>query len=356
MSENKNPKIRVLVVDDSALARKILVEGFNKDPQIEVIGAARDAHIAFEMIAREHPNVITLDVEMPGIDGLAFLRNYLPEYPIPTIIVSSLTEEGKAISLEALEAGAVDVVAKPKVGIVDGLPAIMTDLCMRVKHAALANVRRKLKAPGPASALFNSNEVQTHLFETSDHVIAIGTSAGGVSALANILPAFPASSPGVVIVQHMPAGFTASFAERLDSLSAMHVKEAVNGDRIRPGLILLAPGGNRHIEVHRSGGEYGVSLIPGPKVSGHQPSVDVLFRSVAKQVGRNAVAALLTGMGEDGASGLLSIRLAGGRTFCQDEATSVVWGMPGVAWKQGAAEAAVPLDEIPARILYALKS
>jgi two-component system chemotaxis response regulator CheB len=353
--ENNTRKIRVLVVDDSALARKILVEGLQKDPQIEVIGAARDAYMAFDMIARQHPDVITLDVEMPGMDGVAFLKKFIPEFPIPTIIVSSLTEQGKQISLEALEAGAVDVVAKPRIGIVDGLPAMMDDICMRVKNASRAIVRRKLKAPGQGPALAITPETQS-LSETTDHVIAIGASAGGVSALANILPAFPAASPGIVIVQHMPGDFTTGFAQRLDSLSQMQVREAVHGDRVRPGLVLLAPGGNRHMEVHRSGGEYRIALIPGPKVTGHQPSVDVLFRSVARQVGQNAVAALLTGMGEDGASGLLSIRLAGGRTFCQDEATSVVWGMPGVAWKQGAAEAALPLDEIPARLLYAVRT
>ena len=353
--EEKIPRIRVLVVDDSALVRKILVEGFNKDPQIEVIGAARDAFMAYDMIVRERPDVITLDVEMPGMDGLAFLRKFIPEFPIPTIIVSSLTEKGKTISLDALEAGAVDVVAKPKIGLIDGLSAMMDDLCIHVKHAARAKVRHMLKTPGPVSSLSNSQDNQGALPETTDRVIAIGASAGGVSALANILPMFPAASPGIVIVQHMPADFTTGFAKRLDSLSSMEVKEAANGDRIRPGLILLAPGGNHHMEVYRSGGEYRIALVSGPKVSGHQPSVDVLFRSVARQVGRNAIAALLTGMGEDGASGLLSIRMAGGRTVCQDEETSVVWGMPGVAWKLGAAEVVLPLGEIPTHIFYMLR-
>jgi two-component system, chemotaxis family, protein-glutamate methylesterase/glutaminase len=351
--EPKSQKIRVLVVDDSALARKILVEGFSKDPQIEVIGAARDPFKALEILSQDRPDVITLDVEMPGMDGVTFLRKYMPQYPIPTIIVSSLTEKGKQVSLDALEAGAVDVVTKPTIGVVDGLPAMMSDLCARVKAAARANVHLRVREAGQALSPPIRQEDTQALRETTDRVIAIGASAGGVSALANILPAFPPASTGIVIVQHMPGGFTASFAERLDGLSQMHVKEAEHGDRVRPGLVLLAPGGSRHLEIHRSGGEYRIALVPGPKVSGHQPSVDVLFRSVAKYVGRNAVAALLTGMGEDGAAGLLAIRLAGGRTFCQDEATSVVWGMPGVAWKNGAAEAALPLNEVPARLLYA---
>lgn len=344
-------KIRVLVIDDSALARKILVDGLSKDPLIEVIGAARDPYVAFDLIVKHRPDVITLDIEMPGMDGVTFLKKFMPLYPTPTVVVSSLTEHGKQITLDALEAGALDIVTKPRVGIVDGLPALMGDLCARVKAAARAPMCRRPAASLPPEAHLAPISESEALQETTDRVIVIGSSAGGVSALSRILPAFPAASPGIVIVQHMPAGFTTGFAQRLDSLSAMQVREAQDGDRVHSGLVLLAPGGDRHLEVRRSGGEYRVMLLPGPKVTSHQPSVDVLFRSVARQVGRNAAAALLTGMGEDGAAGLLAVRMAGGHTLCQDEATSVVWGMPGTAWKMGAAEVMLPLDEIPGRLL-----
>ena len=365
MDKNER-KIRVLVVDDSALVRKIISEGLAKDPQIEVVATARDAAQALELIALHHPDVITLDVEMPGMDGVTFLRKYLPSYPIPTIIVSSYTESGKKITLEALEAGAVDIVLKPRMGIVDGLPAIMDDLCGRVKAAARTHVR--LRAASAASRAVSN--VDDGVFTTSQEpaerqpapsqeanqrVIVIGASAGGISALASIIPAFPADTPAILIVQHIPAGFSTSFAQRLKMLSKMEVKEAQDGDLIRPGQVLLAPGGERHLEIVRAGGELRTALNAGPRVSGHQPSVNVLFRSAARTTGAYTAAALLTGMGEDGAAGLLAIRLAGGRTFCQDEPTSVVWGMPGAAWKMGAAEAMAPLEEIPARLMWAVK-
>ena len=352
-------KIRVLVVDDSALARKLITTGLAKDPLIEVIGPANDAASAFELIVRERPDVITLDVEMPRMDGVTFLKMYMAQYPTPTVMVSSLTERGKRITLDALDAGAVDIVTKPKLGIVDGLPRLMGDLCERVRHAARVDVRRYARHETGASKpqrlvpLAHPTYAQA-LSETTDRVIAIGASAGGVAALGRVIPAFPAASPGIVIVQHMPAGFTTSFAERLNTLSAMQVKEAEDGDRVRPGLVLLAPGGERHMQVYRSGGEYRVKLVAAERVSGHCPSVDVLFRSVAAGVGSNAAAALLTGMGDDGAAGLLEIRRAGGRTFAQDEQTSVVFGMPAAAWEKGSAEELVPLDEIPERLLKAI--
>ncbi|MCL4395462.1 MAG: chemotaxis response regulator protein-glutamate methylesterase [Chloroflexi bacterium] len=364
-----NGKVRVLVVDDSALARKLITTGLSTDPRIEVIGPASDAASAFELLARERPDVITLDVEMPRMDGVTFLKMYMAQYPTPTVMVSSLTERGKKITLDALEAGAVDIVVKPKLGVVDGLPKLMGDLCERVKAAARVNVSRYARngtqgtaVPIPFEPKARRAEVagraeadHSHaLHETTDRVIAIGASAGGVAALGRVIPAFPAASPGIVIVQHMPAGFTTSFAQRLNTLSAMQVKEAEDGDRVRPGLVLLAPGGDRHMLVHRSGGEYRVQLVAAERVSGHCPSVDVLFRSVAAGVGRNAAAALLTGMGEDGAVGLLEIRRAGGRTFAQDEQTSVVFGMPAAAWQKGAAEELVPLDSIPERLLSAI--
>lgn len=348
-------KIKVLVVDDSALVRKILTLGLNRDPGLEVIGAARDPYAARDIMVENRPDVITLDVEMPNMDGVSFLRKYMPVMPIPTVIVSSLTEQGKKITIEALEAGAVDVVLKPKLGVVDQLPLMMDDLIARVKAAARVDVSRFAQTYPPLSELPVAPVTMSKaMHETTDRVIAIGASAGGVAALVRIIPMFPAAAPGIVIVQHMPAGFTTSFAARLDNLSAMQVKEAEPNDRVRPGLVLMGPGGDRQMEVRRSGGEYRVNLVEGPKVSGHCPSVNVLFHSVARQVGRNAVAALLTGMGDDGAEGLLAIRQAGGRTFAQDQQSCVVFGMPQVAWKIGAAEKLLPLDEVPKYLLGAL--
>ena len=352
----------MLVVDDSALVRKLLTIGLSRDPQIQVIGTAYTPAMAYEMIAKERPDVITLDVEMPEMDGVTLLKKYMAEYPTPTVMVSSLTERGKKITLDALDAGAVDIVTKPRMGIADGLPALMDGLCERVKAAALVNVRRLAQkadsrwqmadgARGDSPSAISNRQSAVVLHETTDRVIAIGASAGGVSALSRIIPLFPAASPGIVIVQHMPAGFTTSFAERLHTLSAMRVKEAQEGDRVRPGLVLLAPGGERHTQVRRAGGEYRVKLTHGNKMSGHCPSVDVLFRSIAEAAGRNAAAVLLTGMGDDGAAGLLKIRRAGGRTFAQDEQTSAVFGMPAAAWEIGAAEELLPLESIVGRLL-----
>ena len=362
-------KVRVLVIDDSALARKIISTGLASDPRIEVIGSVGNPTNAFEIIKKQHPDVITLDIEMPGMDGITFLKKLLPVYPIPAIIISSLAEHGKKMALDALEAGAVDIVTKPKVGIMDGLPVLMDDVCERVIAASKINVGFSAK---PYSSNANSHDFHetspqlglqstvtdenNALHVTTDRVIAIGASAGGVAALARIIPMFPANSPGIVIVQHMPGGFTGSFASRLNDLSEMEVKEAQHGDRIRTGLVLLAPGGDYHTQVVRSGGEYHIALIKGEKVSGHRPSVNVLFHTVAKNVGRNASAALLTGMGDDGANGLLEIRMAGGHTLVQDEQTSVVFGMPGAAWKRGAAETVLPIDDIPAYLLKTIKA
>jgi len=340
----------VLVVDDSALARKILVSGLSRDPTIEVIGTARDPYVARDILVKERPDVITLDVEMPRMDGVTFLKKYMPVIPTPTVMVSALTERGKRITIEALEAGAVDVVVKPKIGVVDEFPGMMDELCERVKAAAAVDVSRYARTQFKVRRPVAPVEAVEALHETTDRVIAIGASAGGVAALTRVIPAFPPAAPGIVVVQHMPAGFTTSFAERLNDLVAMQVKEAQSGDRVRPGLVLLAPGGGQHMEVHRSGGEYRVVLREGEKVSGHRPSVNVMFHSIARQVGRNAAAAILTGRGDDGAAGLLAIRQAGGRTLAQDERTSVVFGMPRIAWEKGAAETQVPLDEIPMRL------
>ncbi|MDQ7011015.1 MAG: chemotaxis response regulator protein-glutamate methylesterase [Mariprofundaceae bacterium] len=346
-------RIRVLIVDDSALARKILSSGLSGDPDIEIIGTARDPLAAQKILAKTRPDVIVLDIEMPRMDGVTFLRQYMPVDPIPTVVVSALTERDKKITLEALEAGAVDVVLKPKIGVVDRLPLLMTDIRERIKAAAQVKISpRALNSYQKATPPM---EIDEPAVVSTEKIIAIGASAGGVKALTSIIPAFPAAAPGIVVTQHMPAGFTSTFASRLNNLAAMQVKEAEHGDRVRPGLVLLAPGGDRHMEVHRSGSEYRVALVAGEKVSGHRPSVDVLFYSMARYVGRNAAAALLTGMGADGARGLKAIREAGGRTFAQDETTSVVFGMPREAWKIGAAEKLVPLERIPAELLAALK-
>lgn len=346
-------KIRVLVVDDSALARKLITAGLSMDPHIEVIATAHDPNSAWNVLIKERPDVITLDVEMPGIDGVTFLKKYMAERPTPTVMVSALTERGTKITLDALEAGAIDIVTKPKVGVVDGLPLLMGDLCERVKAAARVNVQRFAlrRSADPKPQIFASHCRPYALHETTDRVIAIGASAGGVAAIARIIPLFSPAAPGIVIVQHMPAGFTTSFAERLKKLSAMQVKEASDGDRVRQGLVLLAPGGERHMEIRRSGGNYRVALVKGRNVSGHCPSVNVLFRSLASCAEGNVAAALLTGMGDDGAEGLLAIRRAGGSTFAQDEQTSVVFGMPAAAWAIGAAEELLPLETIPMRLM-----
>jgi len=344
--------IRVLIVDDSALVRDLLTKGLSQDPEITVIGTAPDPYLARDILVLEKPDVITLDIEMPKMDGITFLKKYMDVIPTPTIIVSSLTENNKKLTMDALEAGAVDIVPKPKSGLVDALPTMMNDLIQKVKMAATVNVSRirtKTIDPLKINAL-----PQYKLDDSTDRVIAIGSSTGGTEALARILPAFPPATPGIVIVQHMPADFTNSLAKRLNRLSLMTVKEAENGDRVISGQVLLAPGGMHHMKIHRYGGQYRVKIVDGEPVSSHRPSVDVLFESVASAVGKNAVAVLMTGMGKDGADGLLKIRDAGGRTFVQDEKTSVVWGMPKVGWLMGAAEAMIPLGDIPSTVLNAL--
>ncbi len=343
-------KIRVLIVDDSALVRKILKDGLERDPDIEVIGTANDPYQARDILVLQRPDVITLDVEMPRMDGVTFLKKYMAVYPTPTVMVSSLTETGKRITIEALEAGAVDIVTKPRTGVSDELPRMLTEIREKVKKAARVDVARFAKRERPPASPPSKIAINA-LDESTDKVIAIGASTGGTEALARILPAFPRTCPGMVIVQHMPEGFTGSFAERLDGISKMKVKEAEDDDRVLTGLCLVAPGGARHMELVRSGGQYRVRLRQGDKVSGHRPSVDVLFRSAAKHAGKNVAAALLTGMGKDGADGLLAIRKAGGRTIAQDKETSVVFGMPRAGWENGGAEALVPLEDVPAALL-----
>jgi len=344
-------KVRVLIVDDSSLVREILSQGLGADPGIEVVGTAADPYQARDLIVTLRPEVMTLDVEMPRMDGVEFLRRLMPQYPLPVVMVSSLTERGKQITLDALEAGAVDIVAKPKADVARGLSAMMGELRAKVKSAATANVSRYKQArPAPGPKL-----VQRSLTESTDKVIAIGASTGGTEAIKEVITRFPATSPGTVIVQHMPAGFTKIFSERLNSLCAMEVKEAEDGDRVRPGRVLVAPGG-MHLSIQRSGGLYLAVVRPGPLVNGHCPAVEVLFDSVATQVGRNAVGVMLTGMGADGADAMRRMREAGARCFAQDEATSVVFGMPKEAHARGGAERLVPLDRMADAVFAALNS
>lgn len=348
-------KVRVLIVDDSALVRKILREGMALDPDIEVVGDASNPYRARDLLVSEKPDVISLDVEMPRMDGVTFLRNYMPVLPTPTVMISSLTEEGKQVTLDALEYGAVDVILKPKMALVDQLPEMMVDINRRIKAAARVDVSRFKKRKEDAANKKMTPIRSGAMEETTDKLIAIGASTGGVEALARIFPTFPAASPGMVIVQHMPPGFTKTFAERLDRIGQMRCKEAENGDRIQPGLALLAPGGDKHMVVVRSGGEYRVKLIDGEPVHYSRPAVDPMLLSVAREVGRNATAVIMTGMGKDGAEGLLAIKNSGGRTFAQDEKSCVVFGMPKIAQEMGAAERMVPLESIPSALISAIK-
>ncbi len=338
-------KVRVLIIDDSALVRQLVQAGLDADPGIEVVGTAPDPFIARDRIIELQPDVLTLDVEMPRMDGVEFLNRLMPQYPIPVVMLSSLTQKGKQITLEALEAGAVDFVAKPSGDQGRKLAEVFVELRTKIKLAATANVshwkERRSAPPLPRAR---------DLKESTDKVIALGASTGGTEAIRRILPCFPVSSPGFVIVQHMPPGFTQMFAERLNQVCPMEVREAKTGDRILPGRVLIAPGGMQ-MRVKRSGGIYEVECKPGDKVSGHCPSVDVLMQSVAQDVGANALGIMLTGMGSDGAEGMLAMRKKGARTVAQDEATCVVFGMPKVAYEKGGAERLVPLDSIPGSIL-----
>ncbi|MEK8122874.1 chemotaxis response regulator protein-glutamate methylesterase [Methylocystis sp. IM4] len=350
MNALPNRPVRVLVIDDSALVRKVLADGLSRDPEIEVVGQANDPYRARDLLVDLRPDVVTLDVEMPRMDGVTFLKQYMRAIPTPTVMISSFTQQGKGVTLEALAAGAVDAIAKPSIGLVDQLPNMLSDICRRVKDAARVDVSRFGRI-----RLRPLEKVAPVVEAACPKLIAIGASTGGVEALSHIMPAFPANSSGIVVVQHMPAGVTSKFAERLNGMSAMRVKEAEDGERVCKGLVLVAPGGAKHMTVVRSGCDYRIVLVDGPEVNFSRPAVDVLFNSVAQAAGRHAAAALLTGMGRDGAEGLLAIRNAGGRTFVQDEETSVVYGMPKAASDLGAAEAVVALQKIPGLLTRAIK-
>lgn len=334
-------KIRVLIVDDSALVRDILSKGLAKDPDIEVIGKAKDPYEARDMIVFHRPDVMTLDVEMPRMDGVEFLRKLMPQFPIPVIMVSALTNSSAEITLQALEAGAVDFVLKPSTNISRTLEMMLEEIKRKIKIASKIDVSH-FKKDKKSAVSYNKSY---SLAISTDKVVAIGASTGGTEAIKEVITRFPSNMPGVVIVQHMPAGFTKMFAERLNELCHMEVKEAQDGDRVMTGRILIAPG-DFHMSLVRYGGLYKVTLDKSPTMNGHRPSVGVLFNSVAKFAGANALGIILTGMGNDGAQGMLEMRKAGAKTLAQDERSSVVWGMPKEAWKNGGAQILLPLNEI----------
>jgi two-component system chemotaxis response regulator CheB len=342
------PRVRVLIVDDSALMRQLLQDILASDPGIEVVGLAADPYIARDKIRALQPDVLTLDVEMPRMDGLSFLEKLMRYHPMPVLMVSSLTERGCETTLRALELGAIDFVTKPKVDVSVGTVDLAAEIIRKVKIAAAGKVR-PLTAQGGSVPRPAVSAPRT-LFKSTHKVIALGASTGGTEALREFLVPLPPDTPGIVVVQHMPETFTRSFAQRLDSLCQMRVNEAVDGDRILPGHVLIAPG-NFHMRVVRSGASYSVRVVMSEPVNRHRPSVDVLFDSCAEQLGANAVGVIMTGMGNDGARGLLAMRNAGAPTVAQDEASCVVFGMPKEAIAMDAAQEVVPLDRMPQAVL-----
>lgn len=336
--------IKVLIVDDSAVVRKILSSELQKDPAIDVVGTAQDPYIARDKIVELHPDVITLDIEMPRMDGISFLRRLMAHYPIPAIVVSSLSPQGSRVAVEALAAGAVEVMCKPGESYMVGDMA--RELVEKIKIAASVQVKRIV----PVSANAATTRDSLAMTKTTNKVVAIGASTGGTQALEALLRRLPANSPAIVIVQHMPENFTKALADRLDSVCQIEVREAVNGDAVVRGRALVAPG-NHHLLLNRSGANYFVQVKQGPSVNRHRPSVDVLFKSVAKFAGANAVGVILTGMGADGAAGMLEMKNSGAHTIAQDEASCVVFGMPKEAINLGGANIVLPLDNIGAEVL-----
>jgi len=346
-------RIRVLIVDDSAVVRQTLGEILASDPDIEVMATASDPFVAAERLREEVPDVITLDIEMPRMDGLTFLQKIMTQHPIPVVICSSLAEEGAQSTLKALEYGAVEIITKPRLGSKKFLEETRAELCQTVKAAAASRLRplaasRKVEPKLSADAVLGPG---THaMSETTEKVVAIGASTGGTEALRSLLEVLPPDAPGIVIVQHMPELFTRAFANRLDSLCNISVKEAESNDTVIRGRALIAPG-NHHMLLKRSGARYYVEIKDGPLVCRHRPSVDVLFRSAARYAGQNAVGVILTGMGDDGANGMLEMKQAGAVTIAQDEATCVVFGMPKEAIKRSAVSKVLPLDAVAGAIL-----
>lgn len=342
-------KIRVLNVDDSALMRQVLAQLLSKDPGLEVVGSAPDPYIAREKIKALNPDVITLDVEMPKMDGLTFLEKLMRGRPMPVVMVSSLTEAGCQTTLRALELGAVDFITKPKLDLREGMEAIADDLIEKVKAAAVAKIRGAVNGAGhpPAKPVA---PLSSAMIKTTDTIIAIGSSTGGTEAVKEVLQVLPPNTPPILITQHMPEHFTKTWADRMNQICRISVKEAEDGDSVLPGHALIAPG-SYHMTLVRSGARYSVRINQDPPVNRHRPSVDVMFDSVAQYAGGNAVGVILTGMGGDGAKGLWAMKQAGAYTIAQDEASCVVFGMPKEAIKLGAAERVLTLSEIPGNIL-----
>ena len=360
-------KIKVLIVDDSALVRQVLTEILNANSQIEVIGTAKDPIDAREKIKKLNPDVLTLDVEMPKMDGITFLSNLMRLHPIPVVMVSSLTQAGADITFEALELGAIDFVSKPTVGVSEGLSKYAEEICEKVITASTVNVskisdrqarrvttssseKKAVAKKLSADAVLEKRSVPKTKLKTTYKIIALGASTGGTEAIKEVLMMMPANGPAIVISQHIPEAFSKAFAERMDKHSDMTVYEAVDGQQILPGHVYIAPG-NRHLIVERIGARYLCRLNDGSAVNRHKPSVDVMFRSVAQNVGSNAIGVILTGMGTDGAEGLKEILENGGQTMVQDEKSSIVWGMPGEAYKIGATKDQYPLEKIADELL-----
>lgn len=350
-------KIRVLIVDDSAVVRRTLEKVLASDHDIEVMGAASDPYIAAEKIRREVPDVITLDVEMPRMDGITFLHKIMSQHPIPVVICSSLTDAGSETALKSLEYGAVEIILKPRIGTKQFLEESKVRICDAVKAAAQAKLNRLMQAERAippkltadailAKAHFHSDA----MLRTTDRVVAVGASTGGTEALSDFLQAMPLDSPGIVIVQHMPENFTKAFAARLDGICSISVKEAESNDTVIRGRALIAPG-NHHLLLKRSGARYYVEIKDGPLVSRHRPSVDVLFRSAARYAGKNAVGVIMTGMGDDGAKGMLEMKQAGALTIAQDEDSCVVFGMPKKAIELNGVDRVLPLSAIPEAVI-----
>lgn len=344
-------KIKVFIIDDSALMRQMLTEILNSDPQIKVIGSAADPFIAAKKLATEAPDVITLDIEMPRMDGITFLSKLMSQHPLPVVVVSSLTGKGSETAIKALEHGAVEVMQKPDFQEQHGRDELRVRLIDSIKAARISKVSRKVQIKSiqvvpkiSADAVIAPNQ-RSSMVKTTEKVIAVGASTGGTEALRAFLTALPADSPGIVIVQHMPEMFTKSFAKRLNELCAITVKEAEQGDSVLRGRALIAPG-NKHMLLKRSGARYYVEVADGPLVNRHRPAVDVLFRSTAQFAGKNSIGIIMTGMGDDGARGLLEMREAGAYTIAQDEKSCVVFGMPKEAIKRNAVDKVISLDQI----------
>ncbi|HEY9046003.1 MAG TPA: chemotaxis response regulator protein-glutamate methylesterase [Ohtaekwangia sp.] len=346
--------IKVLIIDDSALVRQTLSEIIQSDPHLEVAGTAADPYFAAQKIRNEIPDVITLDVEMPRMDGLTFLKTLMAQFPIPVVIISSLTQQGSHLALRALELGAVEIVAKSEIrNTKEHLEDSRIRITDAIKAAYSVPVKRVALNKQPAENIPvvkpDPNNPHSPIYKTTDKVIAIGASTGGTEALRYILKSIPANCPGILITQHMPAGFTKSFADQVNTICEVTVKEASDGERVMRGHAYIAPGG-KHMELYRSGAKYFIKVRDGELVNRHKPSVDVLFNSVAKHAGQNALGIIMTGMGRDGAEGLLNMKQAGAKTVAQDEATSIVFGMPKEAIKLGAADQVLALQEVPQRI------